>query len=169
MVDVNKTICGFGSQSNEEWGKQWNQEEKQEDNKQGDRRAQSVNNFLQRLKAVVNGYTASLYPMERGAYTMGKEQEPEPLGGNLFYCKQIVDMEVSYLEDCYKSFDTYLKDIDAQKKERLRGLRELYQCFKVYPKDKDISFEEFFERCDYLMAFYKEDVSRARNREIYED
>lgn len=157
---VNKVM----NESNEEWREEWREQWNQGDNKQGDRKDQSVNNFLQRLKEVVNGYTASLYPMENEPDSAGKEQEP--LGGNLFYCKQIVDMEVSYLEECCKSFDTYLADIDSQKKKRLKGLRELFQCFKVYPKDKDISFEDFFARCDYLMAFYKEDVSKERNREI---
>ena len=168
---VNKVM----SKSNEEWKKQWEQEEEQQEkeqheeeqqekSKQEDKEAQNIDSFLQQLKEVVNRYTASLYPKEGAKYNTDKEKGVS--GGNLFYCKQIVDMEVRYLEDCCKAFDIYLKNIDLEKQKRLRAIQELYQCFKVYPKDEDISFEVFFERCDYLMAFYKKDVSKAREREM---
>lgn len=159
---VNKVM----QEKNQKWKEQWEkigEGPSSQLNVRGDYNdKQADNRFLIELKRKIEEYSEEIFSEEARSTVLGGKQCAE---GSLFYCKEIVSLERYYLLECYKTLSTYLKGKSKDQQNRLKALQNLYQCFGVYKAGEDISFEEFFGRCDEILYYYKTDVSEVRERE----
>lgn len=152
---VNYVLCVY----NKEWKKEWNNGNV------------CINDspFLKSLKRQIDDYSRKI---ELKSLNVKKKEEkrklPEDSSGDIFYSLDIVEMEIEYLMKCYESLNFHLKNIadNDEKKASLSAIRELYQCFKVYNQGEDILFEDFFQRCDNLVTFYRKEISDNRAKEL---
>ena len=117
--------------------------------------------FFVEMKKRIESYSMEMWP-ERKVENCENSNNNE---GSLFYCKEIIHLEYEYLKKCYEALEIHLKKKRESEKGCMDALTNLFACFDVYEGGNDISFEEFFSRCDAVLRYYKLDVLEAINKD----
>lgn len=117
--------------------------------------------FFVEMKKRIESYSIEMWPEGKGENCENSNNNE----GSLFYCKEIIYLEYEYLKKCYDALDLHLKKKRESENGCMDALTNLFACFDVYEEGNDISFEEFFSRCDAVLRYYKLDVLEAINKD----
>lgn len=121
-------------------------------------------NFRQKVKEKVETYLRLL----EGNTIDKDENTAEPTDGqkDLFYCKDIFDIEKRYLSQCYddlkKHFaDGFCGETTVDRQECIKKIRNLFRHFDAYPEGQEFSFAQLFEDYEILQQEYESEVRKT--------
>lgn len=118
---------------------------------------QSVDNYLKEMEK-----QEDVGSLENNSTVLGKCHE-EWFEARPFQMEKIVEIEISYLEECYEKLNERI-EWNEEAREPVILLRKIYRHFKVYEFGKEPNFSEFFDDLKKLTDYYKKSVKNIYGR-----
>lgn len=146
----------------EEERKEWNWEVKRADKNMEVNSGSNIDGFLNLIKIQVNSYLDAYNNIEckRGNDKHSAKISSSEDAGDLYYFKNIIDLERKYLSECYSKIKENLKNSTQKQDREYRRhiLKNVFAHFKVADIGEDTTYENFMKDYNIMVNNYKKSV-----------